>query len=517
MQPRRTTDLPHRHGAPLGPARFKTFPEDFVVEELLGFEPSGEGEHALLWVEKRGIDSNDAARALAAALGIKARLVSHCGLKDRHAVTRQWFSAHLPGQASPKPGAIDAALAGSGVRILRITRNRRKLRRGAHLGNRFSIVLRGAEFPPAAARARWAEVVETGAPNYFGPQRFGARGDNVLKALALFRGEFSTRDRHLRGLLISAARAHLFNAVVAERLGRQLWETPLEGEVFGFADNRSLVLPDRHRGDEAERFSRGDLELTAPLWGAGAPLSTGACRELEHDVAARFPELCAGLEAAGLRQERRVTRLRPLASEPGGFGADGTITLRFDLPKGTYATTLLREFAELREPLRPPFTRVQSAAEIAVVAHLAETIWTEHYTPLIGAEQVRYMLRELQSEVAIAAAISGRGAEYYLLGSRDSLGGYLALEPEPGALLLSKIYVADGARTGGYGFAAYRFALDRARALALPRLRLTVNKGNAGAIAAYERWGMRRTRELVADIGGGFVMDDYEYAVDVPL
>ncbi|WP_395730101.1 tRNA pseudouridine(13) synthase TruD [Prosthecobacter sp.] len=339
-----THDLPFLHGGPLGRARFKVHPEDFVVEELLGFEPSGEGEHCLVWAEKRNLDSNAAAARLADALGIRRRLVSHCGLKDRHAVTRQWFSLHMPGQASPEPAVLES----DGLRVLRITRNTRKLRRGIHLGNRFTIRLREPDFDAALAAQRWQAITQKGVPNYFGTQRFGNEGQNVAKARAMFRGEFTPGDRLLRGLLLSAARSHLFNAVVAGRMTRGSWDKPLAGEVFGFADNGTILLPENQRGDEVERFEKGIVELTAPLWGSGELQSVDEVRSLEQELLAGFSDITAGLEAFGLRQERRVMRLRPLDSTFEVMD-NGDLQFRFDLPKGTYATTLLSELAELDE------------------------------------------------------------------------------------------------------------------------------------------------------------------------
>jgi len=337
-------ELPHPflHGGPLGRARFKACPEDFVVEEVLGFEPSGEGEHVFVWAEKRDLDSNVAAARLADALGIRRRLVSHAGLKDRHAVTRQWFSLHLPGQPSPEPAALES----EGLQVLRITRNARKLRRGVHWGNRFEIRLRDVSFPAEAARERWERIAARGVPNVFGEQRFGNEGRNVDKARAMFRGEWTVRDRLLRGLLLSSARSHLFNAVVGERIARGIWDVPGPGEVYGFPDNGTLLLVGNQRGDEAARFAAGRLELTGPLWGIGEPLSAGPVRELEEEVVARDGELARGLEAAGLRQERRVMRVRPVDAALE-IREDGDLCFRFALPRGTYATTVLGEVAEL--------------------------------------------------------------------------------------------------------------------------------------------------------------------------
>lgn len=338
---------PFRHGGPLGRARFKVHPEDFVVEEWLGFEPSGVGEHCLVWVEKRDMDSNTAGARIADALGLRRRLVSHCGLKDRHAVTRQWFSLHMPGQPSPEPDVLES----EGLRILRITRNIRKLRRGIHYGNRFIIRLREPSFDYDTAWQRWQQIVTEGVPNLFGEQRFGHEGRNVEKALAMFRGEFTPGDRLLRGLLLSSVRSHLFNAVIAERLHRGIWDRPLPGEVYGFADNGTLLLIHNQRGDEAQRFAEGKVELTAPLWGSGELHTADEVRALEREIARRFPEHTAGLEAAGLRQERRIMRLRPM--NPSVIALpDGDLEFRFDLPRGAYATTVLRELAELIEPQR---------------------------------------------------------------------------------------------------------------------------------------------------------------------
>ncbi len=340
---------PYLHGGPLGRAAFKTQPEDFVVEELLGFEPSGVGEHCLVWVEKRDLDSNTAGARLADALGLRRRLVSHCGLKDRHAVTRQWFSLHMPGQPSPESTALES----EGLRVLRVTRNTRKLRRGIHLGNRFTLRMRHPDFNIAAAEERWKRIVNQGVPNLFGSQRFGNEGRNVEKALAMFRGEFTPGDRLLRGLLLSAVRSHLFNAVVAERMGRGSWDQALPGEVYGFPDNGTLLLIENQRGDEMQRFADGKVEITAPLWGSGELHSAGDVRELEIEVMSRFPELTAGLEAAGLHQERRVMRLRPM-NPNFTILEDGDLQLSFDLPRGTYATAILRELAVLEEPRETP-------------------------------------------------------------------------------------------------------------------------------------------------------------------
>ena len=180
----------------------------------------------------------------------------------------------------------------------------------------------------------------------FGPQRFGRGGNNIEHAIRFMSGEIEVKDRALRGILISAARSFIFNDCVAKRILLDTWDHPIDGEVFGFSDNRSLVIPGNRRGDEFERVKTGTLELTSPLWGAGELLTFGQVRSFEESVAASSPEIIAGLAQFNLKQERRVIRLRPIASELT-WETDLTLVLKFELPTGTYATTLLRELADL--------------------------------------------------------------------------------------------------------------------------------------------------------------------------
>lgn len=344
LQSSNAINLPRLLGPSLGSARFKSTLDDFQVEEILGFEPTGEGEHCLVWVEKTDRNTNDVAMEFARKLGIRKRLVEHCGLKDKNAVTRQWFSLHLPGMESPSAETLD----GDGIRVLKTTRNLRKLRRGCHHGNRFTIRLRDCTFTRDAAAERWQAISDRGVPNYFGPQRFGRDGGNIEQARRFMSGELEIRDRTLRGILISAARSFIFNDCVARRIEFGTWDAPMDGEVFGFADNRSLVIPENLRGDEFERVRNGTLELTAPLWGTGELLSRGPVKAFEKSVAECSSEIVAGLSQFNLTQERRVIRLKPEASELS-WENDSTLVLRFELPTGTYATTLLRELADLDE------------------------------------------------------------------------------------------------------------------------------------------------------------------------
>jgi tRNA pseudouridine13 synthase len=341
------TSLPRAHGASVLTATFRGRAEDFVVEEIPGFEPSGSGEHLLLDVEKRGMNTVFAAKRIAEWAGVKEVAVGYAGLKDRHAVTRQRFTVHLPGRDAP---GLDA-LQDDSLRVLHATRHSRKLPRGALAGNRFELTLRDVVGDRAAIDARIATVAARGVPNYFGEQRFGRGGGNIEQARAMFGGRRVRREE--RSLLLSAARSELFNRVLAERVTRGCWDTPLDGEVWMLDGRRSIFGPEPFSPELAGRLARFDIHPTGPLWGRGALRTEAACRALEEAVLgdADAMSLRRGLETAGLEQERRALRLRPgeLAVE---WAAADALVLRFALPPGTYATCVLEAIGDVAESPR---------------------------------------------------------------------------------------------------------------------------------------------------------------------
>lgn len=328
-------DLPTAFGPP--PLRGTTRQQDadFRVVEELGFEPSGAGEHALLQVEKQGANTEWVARQLARFAGVAPVGVGFAGLKDRHAVTQQAFTVHLPGRPDPDWGA--AAIPG--VRVLSATRHARKLPRGALRGNRFELVVREVAGDRDAAAARLAALAARGLPNAFGEQRFGRAGGNLDAARAMFAGR--RVERAERSILLSAARSAVFNAVLGARLADGSWERLEEGDVAQLDGTGSVFGPVSPDAALAERCARLDIHPTGPLWGRGEPRTAGAVRARELAAAEALPDLAAGLVAAGLDQERRALRVavRGLAHRWDG----DTLHLAFSLPAGAYATALLRE------------------------------------------------------------------------------------------------------------------------------------------------------------------------------
>lgn len=338
--------LPRAHGASVLSAVYRSAPEDFQVEELPAFEPSGSGEHLLLEIEKRGMNTVHAAKRLAHWAGVGEMAIGYAGLKDRHAVTRQRFSVHLPRRVAPALEALEA----EGLRVLSSHWHARKLPRGALRGNRFVLVLREAVGDPDAVQARLQAIARRGLANFFGEQRFGREGDNVEAARRMFAGQRLRREQ--RSILLSAARSHLFNEVLAERVRRGDWDRGLEGEVWMLDGRHSVFGPETLDEALAQRAASLDIHPTGPLWGRGEPRCTGEVRDLEARLLAPYADLREGLEAAGLAAERRALRIRVTSLE-GDQPAQGTWRLAFELPPGAYATGLLAELGELREAVRP--------------------------------------------------------------------------------------------------------------------------------------------------------------------
>ncbi len=337
-------DLPRAHGGVAGRGLLRQRPEDFVVEEIAGFPPDGEGEHALLLVRKTGANTEWVARRIASHAGLPASAVGYAGLKDRYAVTTQWFSVYLAGRPEPDWATLDA----EGVELLAVHRHRRKLRRGALRGNRFRLRIGALDADKGLVEERLRRIRQLGVPNYFGPQRFGHDEGNLFAARALFAGEVRRAGRHLQGLWLSAARSQMFNEVLAARVDRGDWDRPLVGDRMQLAGSRSHFLAEGVDEGLLARTREFDVHPSGPLWGVGEILTGGEAAVIERGVADRFPDWAIGLARRGLRQERRP--LRVVAAELDSSLSGEVLELAFELPAGAYATVLLRELLDWSEP-----------------------------------------------------------------------------------------------------------------------------------------------------------------------
>ncbi|ANH67145.1 tRNA pseudouridine(13) synthase TruD [Mitsuaria sp. 7] len=315
---------PNAYPASGATATLKLLNEDFVVTELPLQLPSGAGEHIWLDIEKNGANTAFVAQQLAEAAGVEDKDVGYAGLKDRYAITRQWFSIYLPKGDTPDL----TLLQHPEFKVLSQSRHVKKLRPGDLQGNRFRIVLRDVTGDRDAIESNLKAVASQGVPNYFGAQRFGFEGGNVEQGRAMLAREIRVRNPKKKGIYLSAVRSFVFNEVLALRIRQGLWGKTLPGDVM----------------DEAGR-------PTGPLWGRGRVSTTDEAQALENGVAEPHATLCDGMEHAGLDQERRSLVASPLDMSWEWPQAD-QLVITFSLPAGNYATSVLNEILRTTEPDR---------------------------------------------------------------------------------------------------------------------------------------------------------------------
>ena len=332
---------PRAHGESLGSAVLKASAEDFQVDEVLDIPLTGDGEHLWIWVEKRGLNTEEAARRIAKAAGVPLRTVSYAGLKDRQALTRQWFSVQLPGKADPDLSAAE----NDTLKILKTARHRRKLQRGAHSANGFTLRLTQFKGDKEAIDARLQQIVREGIPNYFGAQRFGHDGANVVDARAWAARKALPEQRNVRSRLLSTARSFLFNKVLAARVADGTWQQARVGDLLAFTDSRSF-FPAGEAECSDPRLAILDLHPTGPQWGEGPSPAAGDIFELEQAIAQGEADLRDWLINAGMSHERRILRL-PIGGLSWHYPEPDILQLEFVLPAGCFATVLVRELVDL--------------------------------------------------------------------------------------------------------------------------------------------------------------------------
>lgn len=329
--------LAYAYGGPLGAGRIRTQPEDFIVREHLGFEASGDGEHLLLTVRKRGANSKWVARQIAARAGVRVREVGLAGLKDRHAVTEQSFT--VPALKTTPESWLE--FAGEGFQVIAAARQRRKLRRGAHKANDFEIVVRELHVDQVALDRRLARVAREGVPNYFGEQRFGHDDHNLAVAEQWLCHGVAPSDRDERSFALSAARSALFNAVLSERVTDGSWNRLLPGEVVNLDGSGSVFVSNLPDETLEKRCGELDIHPTGPLCGRGDARTAAEVLQLEERVLIPWAEWRRGLEALNVEQQRRALRLA-VANLTWEY-SPGILKLQFRLTRGAFATAVIRE------------------------------------------------------------------------------------------------------------------------------------------------------------------------------
>lgn len=339
MQTIEIPSWPYIYGQPSGSGKIRSVAEDFSVKENLSFEPSGAGEHVFLYLEKKGENTEFVARQLARFASVRQRDVSYAGLKDRHAVTCQWFSVWLPGKADPDWTQFQT----DAIKVLQVARHARKLKRGVLSGNSFKLVIRDWQGDKDKTVQQLEQIKAHGIANYFGPQRFGNQGQNVSKALAMFDGAKVGREQ--RSIYLSAARSYLFNQILASRIAQHNWNQPLAGDVYQFDLSHSCFHSEHADAEIIRRLALKEIHPTGVLWGQGASDVSADALALELAVINAHEPLAQGLIANGVERDRRALRVN--VQDLSWQFVDGSVLeLGFTLPAGSYATSLLREIIE---------------------------------------------------------------------------------------------------------------------------------------------------------------------------
>lgn len=338
-------DWPYFLGAPQATGNIRSTPEEFFVEEIPRVLPEGEGNHLWLWVEKRSANTDWVASELARVITCAARDVGYAGLKDRHAITRQWFS--VPVTKTTLQSLEEADI--EGVKILETRPHTRKLKRGTLDGNRFQLKIRQFAGDTGQTVRRLEQIRACGVPNYFGPQRFGHGGQNVERGLHLLQKR-ARLARNKRSIYLSAIRSFLFNQVLAERVRRGDWNRIIDGDLAMLDGTQSIFPCDNPDSDIEDRVKRLDIHPTGPMPGENGTQPTGSAMQMEQVALQNWPQLVEVLQAQRVQTSRRALRLIPAGLE-WSIEDDGLV-LAFSLPPGTYATTVLREILVFRDAVR---------------------------------------------------------------------------------------------------------------------------------------------------------------------
>ena len=324
------------YGLPRSTALFKSTPEDFQVNEFFDTPFSGQGEHIVLKIEKRGLTTEEVVKSLSKLIHKSVKLISYAGLKDRQALTTQWFSIHAPGEVIEGIGELEAP----GWRVLEHTRHHKKLRPGFLTGNQFILRLHDLTHAEDLIQ-RIAQIKKYGVPNYFGEQRFGFQAGNLNKAEELLVQGRKVKDRFLKGMYCSAARSWIYNLILSERVTKQCWNLPLSGDVMQLCGSNSIFVIDEVNDEIVQRITEKDISPASPLPGKGKQLIKGMALELINEVYRNWSKWITGLEQYGLDEAWRANILHVEQLEC--MIKNDTAELSFILPAGSYATAVLRE------------------------------------------------------------------------------------------------------------------------------------------------------------------------------
>ena len=336
--------LAYAQGKPTVFGDIKVAPEDFIVTELMDVTPSGDGEHYWLDISKVKCNTEQVAKQLARFANVAFRDVGYSGLKDFFAQTRQWFSVWKPKGGEPTWSEFKI----DGVTINQVVKHSRKIKRGTHRANHFSIIVRNLKGETTLLDDRLNQLRQTGVPNYFGAQRFGRNAENMNQAYQMLVLGKHVKNRGLRSLLLSSARSWMFNSVISARLEQGTWLELQENEPANLNASNSVFIS---QGDAQEqvRLDDHDIHPTAPMWGQGVEQvmsDSDALAKWETKILEPFQQLQQGLEDARLDYQRRA--IRCVARDFSWQLYENELALNFELTRGQFATSVLREVVNVK-------------------------------------------------------------------------------------------------------------------------------------------------------------------------
>lgn len=343
------TEWQYAWSQPTGKADLKTVETDFLVEEVLGFELDQKGEFVYLWIEKKGVNTDFLAKRLAKAANVSPRQVSYAGAKDRHALTRQWFCIHSPKQDIDVYGIEDVFLAPEMVRVLVQKRHSKKLRTGGHLGNRFVLRLRDLDVDTTEMQQRLELIERFGVPNYYGEQRFGIQGNNLVngRKMVLPGRKGTHKLSKTESFWLSAIRSWFFNEALSAFVADGSWDTLQVGDIAQPRDGSQSFRVKALSLDLIYRHKLGQVSPVLPLISDGWPMGTASDKAERMKALYKSEEdLLTGLITYDFSRDSRPTRLVPenMAWELlKGNKEPDQLVLQFELPKGAFATSVLRE------------------------------------------------------------------------------------------------------------------------------------------------------------------------------
>lgn len=326
----------YAYGQPESIAHFKLEPEDFQVTEFFDKEFSGEGEHILLKIEKRGLTTEEVVGSLSRLINKPVKWISYAGLKDRQALTIQWLSVHAPGQLIAGINELQAP----GWKVLMATRHNKKLRPGFLTGNHFKIRLKNMSDQEQFMQ-RVEQIKLTGVPNYFGEQRFGRNTGNLVRAKEMLVENYKVHNKFLKGMYYSAARSWLYNVILSKRVEQNNWNIPILGDVMQLNGSKSIFTLNKKQEEIIQRVKDKDLSPASPLPGKTKNKVEGYALSLINEVYSQWQPWLEGLMRHGLEEDWRANILHPQHLEY--TFSENVAELSFTLPAGAYATAVLRE------------------------------------------------------------------------------------------------------------------------------------------------------------------------------